>query len=165
MKRLLIGLGCIVLAATSSAALPRSRVRQPGPLQAAAFIAGCWKGQAGSDRTIEEIYWPPSNNLMQGMTRYSRAGMTVDFEFSLIDVDGGKTRLRPHPQGAPSGAFAQAEARDGFIAWEDPTHDFPQRISYTAAPGDSLIARIEGPTSNGNRVIEWRMGRVACPGR
>jgi hypothetical protein len=97
------------------------------------------------------------------MTRFRRGPLTVDFEFTLIDVDSSGTRLRPHPRGQASGTFAQKEAGPGRIVWEDPTHDFPQRISYTAAAGDSLIARIEGPTSTGNRVIEWRMARSPCP--
>jgi hypothetical protein len=165
MKRFPVAASCAFLVAITAANTARpDDSPQQSPLEAAAFIAGCWKGPAGSDRTIEEVYWPPSANLMQGMTRYTRGGMAVDFEFSLIDVDGERTRLRPHPRGQPSGAFTQTEARPGFIAWEDPSHDFPQRISYAASPGDSLVARIEGPTSNGNRVIEWRMGRVPCPG-
>jgi hypothetical protein len=158
-----VTIGFLTLAITAApAAEPPSR--QTGPLEAAAFIAGCWRGAAGPDRTIEEIYWPPSGNLMQGMTRFVRGGTTIDYEFSLIDVEGQRSRLRPHPRGQASGAFLQSEAGPGRIVWEDPTHDFPQRISYTAAPGDSLIARIEGPSSSGPRSIEWRMGRVPCPG-
>ena len=149
-------------------ALGAQDVVAQSPLEAAAFMAGCWRGSAGADRTIEEYYTTPGGNLMQGMTRYlgSRPGvqgpLTVDFEFTLLDVDHDKIRLRPHPKGQPSVTFAEIERAPGRLVWENPTHDFPQRISYTKAPGDSLIARIEGTTSNGHRAIEWRMGRFAC---
>jgi hypothetical protein len=142
----------------------------PGPLEGAAFMAGCWRGAAGPDRIIEEYYLPPAGNLMQGMTRYlgprgnSPGPFTLDFEFTLLDVDHGTIRLRPHPRGQPSVAFAEKERSAGRLVWENAAHDFPQRIMYTAAPGDSLLARIEGRTPNGDRFMEWRMGRVPCPG-
>jgi len=142
----------------------------PSPLEGAAFMAGCWRGSAGPNRIIEEYYLPPAGNLMQGMTRYlgPRGNLpgpfTLDFEFTLLDVDHNTIRLRPHPRGQPSVAFAEKERATGRLLWENAAHDFPQRIMYTASAGDSLVARIEGNTPNGNRVIEWRMGRVSCPG-
>jgi hypothetical protein len=150
-------------------ALGTAPAGQVSPLEATAFMAGCWRGAAGTDRIIEEFYMRPGPNLMQGMTRFvgprgDVTGLTLDFEFTLIDVDHDRTRLRPHPRGAPSAVFAETERTAGRMVWENPDHDFPQKISYTRAPGDSLIARIEGRTPSGERAIEWRMGRVGCPG-
>jgi hypothetical protein len=133
-------------------------------------MTGCWRGSAGRDRVIEEIYLPPTPNLMQGMTRYlgPRDNLprpfVLDYEFTLLDVDAATIRLRPQPKGQPSVAFAEKERSTGRLVWENPTHDFPQRIMYMSAPGDSLVARIEGRTPRGERVLEWRMGRVPCPG-
>ena len=159
----------LVLSATALLAVhPASG--QDSPLAGAAFMAGCWRGSAGQGRSIEETYLSPSRNLMQGMTRYTGprgelpGPFTLDYEFTLLDVDGNKTRLRPHPRGQASGMFTEVERGPGRMVWADPTHDFPQKISYASAPGDSLIARIEGPGENGPRAIEWRMGRVPCPG-
>ena len=143
---------------------------KPNPLQAAAFMAGCWRGSAGNGRVIEEYYTVPSGNLVQGMTRYlarrpdTQEQNTVDYEFTLIEPNGTTTRLHPHPKGQPSDTFAEKERAPGRLVWENLAHDFPQRVMYNAAPGDSLIARIEGKTPQGERAMEWRMGRVSCPG-
>jgi hypothetical protein len=48
--------------------------------------------------------------------------------------------------------------------WENPAHDFPTLIAYRKGPGDSLLARIEGPGRDGKQSIEWRMGRATCGG-
>jgi hypothetical protein len=155
---------CLFFVAGSTSA-QRNGTEQ-NPLQAAAFMAGCWRGAAGNGRTIEEYYTVPSGNLVQGMTRYlarrpdTQEMNTIDYEFTLIEVNGPATRLHPHPKGQPSDTFSEKERASGRLVWENLAHDFPQRIMYNAAPGDSLIARIEG----GNRAMEWRMGRVACPG-
>ena len=166
MLRTIVVVGLFAFCAGSAAAQAAQ-----SPLEGAAFMAGCWRGSAGQNQTIEEYYTVPSRNLMQGMTRYlgSRGNVpgpfTVDYEFTLLDVDGTKIRLRPHPKGQPSAVFAETQRADGKLVWENPEHDFPQRISYTRVAGDSLVARIEGKTPSGDRAIEWRMARVPCPGR
>jgi hypothetical protein len=154
------------LAVAGLLAIPGSLHAQQAasPLETAAFMAGCWRGPVGQDRVIEEYYTTPQGNLMQGMTRYLRGKLVVDYEFTLLDVDRNTIRLRPHPKGQPSVAFAQKESTPGRIVWENLAHDFPQRIWYEKAAGDSLIARIAGPSANGERVFEYRMGRVSCPG-
>ena len=162
MSRFTVGLLLLALGTAESSA--------QSPLEAAGFMVGCWRGSAGQNRIIEEYYTAPTGNLMQGMTRFlgERTGTpgvsTIDFEFSLLDIDQDRIRLRPLPKGQLSVAFAERERATGRLVWENPAHDFPQRISYTQAPGDSLIARIEGTTAQGERATEWRMGRVACPG-
>ncbi|MGH7500757.1 MAG: DUF6265 family protein [Longimicrobiales bacterium] len=155
------GVAAVLVWAAMTAAQPPAT--QTSPIEAAAFMTGCWRGPAGDGNVIEEIYLAPAPNLMQGISRYLRGAVVIDYEFSLIDVDGQATRLRPHPRGQASVAFAQKAVGPGRILWENLAHDFPQRISYTAAPGDSLVARIEGNTDDGNRSMEWRMGRIPCP--
>jgi hypothetical protein len=47
--------------------------------------------------------------------------------------------------------------------FENPAHDFPQRIIYRRLSPDSLVARIEGPgPNNTTRGIDFPMRRVNC---
>ncbi|MEX2284823.1 MAG: DUF6265 family protein [Gemmatimonadota bacterium] len=96
-------------------------------------MAGCWRGPVGQDRTIEEYYTTPHGNLMQGMTRYLRGRLVVDYEFTLLDVDRTTIRLRPHPKGQPSAVFAQKEPTPGRIVWENLAHGY--RMGRIACPG------------------------------
>lgn len=119
MLRAIIAVGLFALGAGKTAAQAVQ-----SPLEGAAFMAGCWRGSAGANR-IEEYYTVPSRNLMQGMTRYlgPRGNIpgpsTVDFEFTLLDVDGTRIRLRPHPKGQPSAIFAETERAAGKLVWEN----------------------------------------------
>lgn len=130
-----------------------------------AFMAGCWRGVTASGTTIEEFYSGPSSNMIVGATRYVRDGRTVDFEFTRIDQTDSGVVITPHPKGVRSVSFATKELAAGRIIWENPTHDFPQRILYTRVAGDTLVARIEGRTPRGGRALEWRMARAECGAR
>jgi hypothetical protein len=59
--------------------------------------------------------------------------------------------------------ISNAEQRAVF---ENPTHDFPQRIIY-ARDGDLMTARIEGAVDGRAEHMEWRFTRAApdsrCP--
>ena len=142
-----------------------SRSVQPktkGQIADLAFMAGCWRGLTRSGTTIEEFYSAPSSNMIVGTTRYLRDGRTVDFEFTRIDQTDSGVVITPHPKGARSASFAPVTVERDRVVWENPTHDYPQRILYRRVAGDTLVARIEGRTPSGDRAAEWRMARVAC---
>lgn len=46
--------------------------------------------------------------------------------------------------------------------FENPAHDFPQRVSYRLAPGGRLLARIEGTHYGVTRGIDFPMQWVGC---
>jgi uncharacterized protein DUF6265 len=129
------------------------------------FMAGCWRGLTRSGTTIEEFYTPPSSNLIVGATRYVRDGRVVDFEFTRIDQTDSGAVITPHPKGVRSVSFAPKVVERNRAVWENPTHDFPQRILYTRIADDTLVARIEGRTPSGDRALEWRMVRATCEAR
>jgi hypothetical protein len=150
-------------AQSASASASQSNVR--AQIAHLGFMAGCWRGLTRSGTTIEEFYTTPSSNLIVGMTRYVRDGRTVDFEFTRIDQTDSGAVITPHPKGVRSVGFAPKTIERNRAVWENPTHDFPQRILYTRVGDDTLVARIEGRTSSGERALEWRMARATCESR
>ncbi len=128
-----------------------------------AFMTGCWRGASGPGTTIEEYYTPPSDNLILGVSRYTKGGVVVDYEFSVIRAQGDSDLvLTPHPKGQAAADFHMSGLKAGAVEWSNPKHDFPQRISYRRLGTDSLVARIEGPGPNGTKSLEWRMGKAVC---
>ncbi len=154
-----------VLMALLAAAGPLAAQDQPRPpsrLHELGFMTGCWQGRTASGSTIEEHYTTTSNNLMLGVTRYLRDGTTRSFEFTLIGHTSGGSHLIPHPGGKASVTFTETERTAGRVVWENPGHDYPQRITYARVSADSLEARIE--LLDGARATEYRMGKVGCGG-
>ena len=151
--------------ALAALALTPAAAPTPGPLEPLRFLAGCWRGAAGKDRVIEEHYTGPSANLILGMTRYTRNGVATGFEFSTIAWKDSAVVLTPRPEGQEPVPFPLARMDATSAVWENPAHDFPTRIAYRLVPGDTLVARIEGPGPGGRTASEeWRMGRVRCEG-
>ncbi len=142
--------------------LAQDTPRPPSRLHELGFMTGCWQGRSPSGSTIEERYTTPSNNLMLGLTRYLRDGATRSFEFTMIGNVTGGSHLIPHPGGKASVTFTERERSSNRVVWENPAHDFPQRIIYHRFMPDSMSARIE--LMDGGNATEYRMGKVACEG-
>ncbi len=153
-----------VLLAVGPLAAQDAPPRPPSRLHELGFMTGCWQGRTARGSTIEEQFSSTTNNLIIGMTRYLRDGATRSFEFHMIgNVAGGGSHLIPHPGGKASVTFTEKERTGSRVVWENPAHDYPQRISYARVSPDSLVARIE--LIDGSRATEYRMGKVACGGQ
>lgn len=148
-----------------AAALAVARAQQPErPLAALAFMAGCWRGDAGVDKTIEEQWTAADSDLMLATTRYldDNTGRTRGWEFSRIVADSGRITLFPAPLGTPQGRFRMAPSRAGEARFEDPAHDFPKRIIYRRVDARTLEVSLDGGEGS-HQAMELRLDRVPCP--
>lgn len=152
-------------AALLIAALPAAAQTPPRPLAALAFMSGCWRGDAGTDKTIEEHWTAADSDVMLSTTRYldDNTGRTRAWEFARIAVDSGAVVLFPAPRGSQQGRFRMAAGTGPREArFEDPTHDFPRRILYRRVDARTLAVRIDRDADD-REAQEWRLVSVACP--
>ncbi|MDM4766998.1 DUF6265 family protein [Pelomonas sp. SE-A7] len=128
-----------------------------------AWMAGCWKLE-GSDAGSAEQWMAPAGGQMMGMSRTLRRGKLVEFEFLQIRPNAeGKLEYVAQPQGRPPTAFALKEQGPQSVLFENPQHDFPQRISYKR-DGLQMQARIEGERNGKLRGIDFAFRKIACDG-
>ncbi len=132
-----------------------------------AWLAGCW-AQQGREAGSAEQWMAPAGGAMLGMARIVKNGRVAEFEFLQIRADAeGRLSYIAQPQGRPPTEFKLLRQKDGEgaeVAFENPTHDFPQRVIYRQVAPDRLVARIEGTLKNGKeRGIDFAMQRTACP--
>jgi len=155
-----------VLALASSPSIVLAQApRQAHPLAALAFMAGCWRGDAGVDKTIEEHWTAADSDVMLATTRYldDNTGHSGGWEFSRIVADSAGITLLPTPENQPQGRFRMATSTTaGEARFEDPTHDFPKRIIYRRVDARHMLIRIDGG-ENDREAREWRMENVPCP--
>ncbi len=130
-------------------------------LDALRFMSGCWEVKEGALLT-EEQWSKPAGETMLGASRITKAGKTVFSEFMRIEktVDGFAYRARILP-GQPGTLFKMIRSTDTEVVFEDPTHDFPQRIIYRKVEG-GLFARIEGIDKGKPRGVDYPMTAVSC---
>ena len=126
------------------------------------WLAGHWC-QRTETGLIEEFWLAPVGGESLGLSRTVADGRSGAFEFiRLARVDGALTYLA-QPSGRPPTAFAYADGGEDWIRFENPAHDFPQRIEYRRKGAGALEAEISGPGGNGT-TQRVTYAYVACPG-
>ncbi|MBC7900600.1 MAG: hypothetical protein H7070_11180, partial [Saprospiraceae bacterium] len=109
-----------------------------------------------------EQWMKPSGGTMIGMSRTIKNGKTVAFEFLRIVQDDNEISYISRPsQNKEETSFKLVKSSANEAVFENPTHDFPQRIIYRLDK-TKLFARIEG-TNNGKTMgIDFPMTRAKC---
>jgi Domain of unknown function (DUF6265) len=92
-------------------------------------MAGTWTG-VQEKVEMEEHWLPPKGNTMLGLHRDVASGKTVMFEFLRIEWTPEGITYWASPRGRAATPFRLKEARDKYVVFENPEHDFPQRIIY-----------------------------------
>ena len=126
------------------------------------WLAGCWSsvgGEAGSG----EQWMPPAGGTLLGVSRTVKNGRTVAHEFMQIrEVEPGKIAFIAHPSGQSEASFPLARAGEREVVFENPAHDFPQRVLYKLDGEGVLRASIEGLSKGQPKTIEFPMKKVDC---
>jgi hypothetical protein len=145
--------------------LPAAAVSQPSrpSLAEIAWLSGCWELTVPEKNLqISEQWMKPAGGMMIGAGRTVRAGKAVDHEFLRIveDVDGIFYVAKPTANKEET-KFKLIRASANEIVFENPTHDFPQRVMYKR-DGEKLSARIEGTRDGKTRGIDFPYLRAKC---
>ena len=126
------------------------------------WLAGCWAsldGEAGSG----EQWMPPAGGTLLGVSRTVRKGCTVAHEFLQIrEIEPGKIAYIAKPSGQSEATFPLKSAGKREVVFEDPEHDFPQRVIYRLGEDGTLQASIEGLSKGQLRTIEFPMKKIDC---
>jgi hypothetical protein len=105
----------------------------------------------------------PHGGLMVGMNRRVVSGQARGFEFLRIRERGDTIAYLANPGARPVTSFPLVELGERRVVFENPTHDFPQRVIYWMEADGRLRARVAGLV-RGQRVTEdyaWRKGGLA----
>ena len=104
----------------------------------------------------------PRGGTMLGMGRTVRGGKTAEYELVLIKEQNGRLAYEAHPSGQPSAMFLSTIVSETSVVFENPEHDFPQRVGYRRAGADSLQAWIEGQVNGKSRRVDFSYQRAQC---
>jgi hypothetical protein len=127
-----------------------------------AWLKGCWSLSRNGRETTE--HWlKPAGGTMLGISRTVADGKTVEFEFTQIRQDAnGVIVFIAKPSGQPEATFKMIKGNANEVIFENPQHDFPQRVIYRLQGDGSLLGRIEGVSKGKERAVDFPMMRVRC---
>ncbi len=64
------------------------------------------------------------------------------------------------PRGSSPTEFKLKETQGKKVIFENPEHDFPQRIIYELKEGNKLVARIEGEINGEIKSQQWEWAKA-----
>ncbi len=145
-----------------SALAVASDLGQGNRLDRVAWLAGCWQVEGGTT-VVEEQWMRPRGGTMLGMSRTVRDGRTVEWELVRIEVREDRLVYVAEPSGQALAEFPEVALTDSVVSFENPEHDFPQRITYRRRSDGGMTARVESVTGESPRGFDLPYRRVACP--
>ena len=148
MKRgLAAGLALLLMAQ----AAPPPRVADLG------WMSGRWETVSANGEWTEESWAPPRGGLMLGYSRSGAGEALREFEFLRIQAGAdGVPAYLAQPGGQPAVPFRMTAHDATSATFDNPAHDFPQRIRYVRS-GDIMVATISA--LDGSHAMSWTYRR------
>lgn len=126
-----------------------------------AWLQGCWEMRDG-DRVVEERWMLPRAGTMLGVGRTTRGEKLIEHEFIVLAERDGRLAYEAHPSGQPTATFMSRPITGREVVFEDPAHDFPQRVGYRSIGPGQLLAWVEGTSGGRSRRVEFAYRIVNC---
>jgi hypothetical protein len=150
----LCGLALVALCSAPAAA-------QRSPVDTLAWLAGCWR-LAGATTTVDEQWLAPNGGVMLGVSRTVSNGTAREHEFLRIYAAGDTLVYAAIPSRQQPTEFRARSVSPTEVVFENPAHDFPQRIRYRRSGADLLVATIEGDRDGKRHPVVFSYARGAC---
>ena len=128
----------------------------PASVADLAWMSGHWESVRGG-RWTEESWSAPRGGVMLGHSRSGAGEAMREFEFLRLQAGADGVPVYLAQPGGRAPVPFRLTARAGTSAtFENPAHDFPQRIVYRRA-GDSMVATISA--LDGSNATSWTYRR------
>jgi len=124
-----------------------------------AWLVGSWAGKEGETQ-MEEHWTHACGGVMLGIHRDVSPSRRTFFEYLRIEKTPEGIVYWASPRGRTATPFRLTENEEGKAVFENPEHDYPQRIIYSRGPDGTLRARIEGTENGRFRASEWHWQRA-----
>lgn len=161
MKTTKTALKTLLLVLTISCVAAFAQAPKPS-INDLAWLTGCWETNLRG-REVNEQWMKPGGGIMLGMARTVSQGKAAEFEFTQIREDkDGAIYYVAKPSGQAEASFKLAKLQNKEAVFENPQHDFPQRIIYRLQPDGSLFARVEATVKGQLRGIDYPYKRAKC---
>ena len=136
--------------------------QEPAPkLADLAWIAGCWES-LGQGSWSQEQWMQPNGGSMLGMSRTVRNDSTLAYEFLRIHQEADGIYYTSIPSGQEQASFKLVKFEPQKVEFENPDHDFPQKITYELDQKGSLTATISGHNKGAYERVKFPMLKAKC---
>ncbi len=126
------------------------------------WLPGKWENQTQRGKMVEE--WSKINDSTYGGRSYMiTATDSIPLESIALKKEGNDIFYIPTLKGQNNDQpvkFKLTSSSANQLVFENPAHDFPQKISYTLESKGSLMAEISGMINGQERTRKFPMKKV-----
>lgn len=148
MKSILAALGVFILVSCNTRTKQSADLlikRYPN-LEKAGWMIGTWEN-VSPEGSLTETWKKANDSVYNGRTCFTAGNDTLFTEtIRLEEADGSFAYVTAvsNQNGGNPVRFDMTSITDDQIIFENPAHDFPQKITYNRINNDSLVAQISG---------------------
>ena len=132
-------------------------MQAPAQVAELGWMSGRWEAAGENGRWTEESWSAPRAGIMLGHSRSGRGEALREFELLRLQAgEDGVPVYLAQPGGAPAVPFRLTAHDANSATFDNPGHDFPQRIRYQRN-GESMTATISA--IDGTHAMSWTFTR------
>lgn len=123
-----------------------SNSNEKDKIKTARWILGNWENNS-ADGNLSETWKKINDSTFQAQSYFIKEKDTLHFETITLKQKGEELTYNAAVKGQNDDkpvAFKLTTATEKQLIFENPKHDYPQKISYTLITPDSLVAKISG---------------------
>ena len=158
-----ITLICVLTACNNPKTAPENEpISQPKKIAQADWLVGTWSGKS-TERSNYETWEKDNDSTYVGKSYSIQQGDTVSSESFKLVQQGEAINYIPTVQGQNNDmpvVFTLTSSDSNKLIFENPAHDFPQKITYRRVAPDSLVAEISGQIKGERHAQQFPMRRV-----
>lgn len=123
-------------------------------------LTGAWEGQHGNG-IYKEDWTRTGDQELSGKANFIKDNKIVNQEIlKLISNINGVFYIADVSHNPEPVSFKLSNTDEKSVVFENPEHDFPQKITYTFSDEDSLTAVIESLSENDKRKFTYELKRI-----
>ena len=104
----------------------------------------------------------PRGGMMVGMSRSVRDGASRAHEFMVIRSTESGAVFSAMPSGQTPADFSATTMTGTLLRFENPKHDFPQKIEYHRMSNERVLAKVFGEVAAAESAFDVDYRRVPC---
>lgn len=132
-------------------------------IEKAQWLMGRWQNTSAKG-LLTEIWRKENDSTLVGQSYFIAGRDTLSFENIRLEQRNGILSYIPTVRDQNMGQaiyFTLTLSTDSTLVFENPEHDFPQKISYTIMAKDSLIAEVSAVVDGKVKSQSFRLGLKA----
>ena len=160
-------LGAAAAFAQTPAAEPEIVKLPTNSMTELSWLYGCWGGKVNG-RDFREQWMPLRGNTLLGIGSTEFQDKLSSYEYLRIESRADGIFYVALPSEQKEAAFKLVSAvkdnrdQSNTFTFENPQHDFPQRITYRRGTEGWLYATVEGKLQGQDRQVTYPYRRIDC---